>query len=124
MLGWTQKRVRSELAELNIGVLTNGRWEYPAAEVEAVRPELAAVRHKVHKTALSNRAALDEQFREALAACAVEPWSEEQARNWWQTRGVELCRRPIDDADPTLARTVEAIRSDSPEPRPSEPALR
>ncbi len=89
-----------------------------------VPPALEAVIMQGLAKTPSDRPASAAAFREALAACAVEPWSEEQARNWWQTRGVELCRRPIDDADPTLARTVEAIRSDSPEPRPSEPALR
>lgn len=76
-----------------------------------VPAELEAVIMQGLAKAPGARPASAAAFREALARCEVAPWTQDDARAWWQANGAAFDRKRDRDADPASARTIEVTRA-------------
>jgi serine/threonine-protein kinase len=78
-----------------------------------VPPDLEALILRGLAKSPADRPASAAAFREALLRCAVSPWTEEDARAWWRTRGERALRRADRAAGtpyhPTVS--VETVRA-------------
>jgi hypothetical protein len=76
-----------------------------------VPAELEAVIMQGLAKAPGDRPASAAAFRAALARCDVAPWTQDDARAWWQANGAAFDRKRDRDADPASARTIEVTRA-------------
>jgi len=78
-----------------------------------VPPALEAVIMQGLAKSPSERPASAAEFRDALARCDVAPWSERDARAWWEAYRATAAAEPDADYDPASARTIEVKRDAS-----------
>jgi serine/threonine-protein kinase len=75
-----------------------------------VHPALEALILRGLAKSPSDRPPSAAAFRAALLRCGVEPWTEEDARAWWRTRGERVGRREERPIDLAHAATVTVLR--------------
>jgi serine/threonine-protein kinase len=74
-----------------------------------VAPDLEALLMRGLAKSPSDRPPSAAAFRDALLRCAVAPWTDEDARAWWRTRGERARRREARPAVAAFHPTVSVV---------------